>query len=115
MMIVPATAELLAPFYGDTPNRTCRAWVVMDDASKVVGIAGFYSDGMANVIFTDISDELRAHPRTILVLAKRIMKTLVEVGRPICAKCDFSIGASQRFLEHFGFVRINDEVFQWQA
>lgn len=112
MKVVDATAEHLALFYGDRPRRTCRGWAVLD-GETVIGVAGFYREGVGNLIFTVITDELRQHPRVIVGLAKRILVLLMKSGLPVFAVCDRSVEASQRFLEHFGFVGVNDEVYQW--
>ena len=113
MKIVDATAAHLRAFYPDQP-KTCRAWSVVD-GERLVGICGFFREGAGNVIFTDISAELRRHPRQIMRAARLV---LIEVKRkrlPVFAICDASVEASDRFLRHFGFSPLQNGIFQWQT
>lgn len=113
MKIVDATAAHLRTFYPAQP-KTCRAWAVLD-GELVIGICGFYRGSAGNMIFTDISSELRRHPRQIVAAALLVLGELKRRRLPVFAVCDFSVEASQRFLRHFGFSPVQNGVFQWQT
>lgn len=113
MIIVDATAAHMAAFYDGMPARTCRAWAVLDDAGQVVGLCGFYAHKDGNMLFTNITPELRRHPRAMIAVGWRVLAHLQRLRRPVYAACDETVEASARFLQHFGFARQPNGVFAW--
>ena len=107
---VPATAEHIRALFGRSLERTVRALAVID-GEKVLGIGGIYDDEGHTVVFAKLTDELRSHPRVVLLAARRVMGWLRGEA---FALCDTNIPQARRFLEYLGFQRIQGEVYRWQ-
>jgi hypothetical protein len=110
--IVDATAAHLRVFYPNQP-KTCRAWAVVD-GERLLGVCGYFREGPGNVVFTEIGDELRRHPRLIVLAARLVLAELLRKRLPVFAVCDQSVAASANFLRHFGFAPTHNGVYQWQ-
>lgn len=111
--IRPATAELLARFYGQAPTRTQRA-VVAVDGERVIGVAGVYPDGARMVMFSELTDELKRDKRAI-VRGIRAVRRLAPAGVPVHALADPDIAGSEVLLEHMGFTPVHGRVYAWQG
>lgn len=112
MRIVDATAAHLRAFYPTQP-KTCRAWAVVD-GERLLGVCGYFREGAGNVVFTDMVDELRRHPRLIIAAARLLLAEVRRKRLPVFAVCDTTIATSEHFLRHFGFTALHNEVFKWQ-
>jgi hypothetical protein len=115
--IVPATAKLLHAYYGEREIPTTYALVVLDEASIPVAVAGLTRrvDG-SMLIYSDSSRAIRAaHPITLMRVTRRLIKLADERGWRVSAYAEEDVDSSERFLEHFGFVRVQGrEYVRWQ-
>lgn len=107
--IVPATAEHIRAIYGADLTCSVRALAVVD-GDRVLSVAGTYVTEGKTVMFSNMVDDMRRHPRTMLAVAKRL---LASCDRQVFAVCDTTIPRAAAFLEHLGFNKINDEVYVW--
>src|SRR5690606_27629585 len=101
-------------FYGKPPMRSQRAYVALK-GDRVIGVAGIYTDTERNVMFSDLTDELRKDKRAIVRGIRAVMRLAEKRDIPTCAYADPQIEGSGKLLEHMGFVHIKDGVYQWQA
>jgi hypothetical protein len=111
MTIVPATRELLERFYGEAPARTQKA-VVAIDGERVVGVAGLYVDDERQVMFADLTDEVRHDKRTVIKGIREVMK-LASHRMPVHSLADPEIEGSDTLLLHMGFTPLEGRVYQW--
>ena len=117
IQVVPATAELMAPF--EKPHgRSFRAVAALQDGAAF-GIGGFYVTSNGLVIFMEIDPEIRkqglsfAHRRAILE-GFRMLQDMVGHNLPVRALADENIDGAEVLLEHLGFEHLSDGVWQWQ-
>ncbi len=108
MRIVPATAELLREYYGETPRLTLRAYVILD-GEKPVAVGGFIriAHNYMAVFSESKEDEREKHKVTAVKFAKMLMHIADENRWKLFADPDCDIGTAKRFLERLGF-RLND-------
>ncbi len=109
--IVPATADLVRAFYGKLP-RTMKALVAVVDGRPICVAGTFVNPDGVTVVFADIRDEMRAHKKTGMRMAWRVMAMVRASGVKTFAKADCNIEPAVRFLEHLGFTKRGDV---WQA
>jgi hypothetical protein len=111
--IVPATADLLQRFYGAAPTRSQRAVVAIKD-DRVIGVAGVYPDGERAVMFSDLTDELRADKRAVVRGIRAVLELASKRDMPVHAWADPKVEGSERLLLHMGFEHLKDRVYQWR-
>ena len=97
--VVPATAEHFQSLRGSLPPRTVRAYTVVRDGAPL-GIAGVYKEGVSTVLFSELTDELRADKRSLVKLKRAVLPML---KRGILSYADPAISGSEVLLEHLGF------------
>lgn len=114
MEIIKATPELLESYYGCPMKRSCMAYCAVEDG-KVFGVGGWYNDQARKVIFTDMDDEVRDHPKLLFKTCKMVIAEAMHRGVPLHAVPDLEIESSVRFLERLGFVQMTKEVWICQA
>lgn len=107
--IVPATEYLFARMQGGLPRRTSRALVAVKDGDPI-GLIGLIPDGDALMVYANLTDEIRKD-RKALVRLSRAFETLAG-DFTVIATASLSVEASGRFLEHFGFKRLHDNVYE---
>lgn len=107
--IIPATADHIRAIYGASLPMSFRAFAAVEE-NRVLGVGGIYLHDGCEVVFVRMTDELRAHKKTILRGAIKVMSLF---GSRVVAICDPSIPKAREFLEHFGFRRISGEVYVW--
>lgn len=110
--IVTATPELLTRFYGHPPKRTMRA-VAAVRGERVIGIAGIYPDGHRQVMFSELTDEIRADRRAIVRGIRAVTELARARGTAVHARAA-EVDGAERMLEHIGFVKVHPEVFVWK-
>lgn len=110
--IVPATKELFKRVYGVEPRKTVRAFVAVKDGEPI-GLLGLTLDADGLAVSGFITDELRKDRRALVRLARELDKWGKD--KSVVAVASLSIEASGRFLEHFGFTRIHDNVYHRRA
>lgn len=110
-----ATPELLERFYGTPPARSVRAVVAVRD-DKVIGVAGVYPDPRhgRQIMFSDLTDPLRAERRAIVKGYRMVLERLVRPGIPVQTLVDHDIKGADVLLKHIGFRHLAGGVYQWQ-
>jgi N-acetylglutamate synthase-like GNAT family acetyltransferase len=109
--IRPATAELLKQYYGDMPPRTVRAIVAIDDDGEVLGVGGYYIEGVRAMVFSDIKPEMRDHKRALIMGTRAAIDLARSSGLTAIAIRETPESAS--FLEHFGFREFMPGIYEW--
>lgn len=115
--IVPATADHLRQFFGDSPRQTVRAWAVLLDG-KPVGLGGFAYGGDYITVFSDLRPEIRPYRKVILKAAQHVMREAVSRHQgAVMAIADPNEPTAPNFLKHLGFLWVGTspqgEVYQW--
>lgn len=110
-----ATPELLEQFYGAPPARSIRAVVAVKD-DQVIGVAGVYPDPRhgRQIMFSDLTDTLRAEKRAIVKGYRMVLERLVRPGIPVQTLVDNDIKGADVLLQHIGFRHIARGIYQWQ-
>lgn len=106
----PATRDDLIRFFGHAPEFTMRAIVAVKD-ERPIGVTGVVVTQDCAAVFSDISDELLAHKKTIVRAAKQIIGVARQFHLPICITSDEH--SSQAFLQHLGFEPVGEGVYRW--
>ena len=114
MKIIKATADMIAEYYGHPMKRSAVVYAAIED-DVVHGLGGWYTDEARKVIFTDMDDEVRAHPKLLFKTCKMVIEEAMHRGVPLHSSPDLNIEASVRFLERLGFEQITKEVWLCQA
>ena len=112
--VIPATKQHLESFYGRSLPRSIYAIVGIEDG-KVIGLAGLYREPYRFVMFSEITPELKRHPKAII----KGFRMLQEIARkweiPVHAQPDSSEPGATKFLEHLGFTEFVQGVYEWRA
>lgn len=103
--IVPTTLDHLVTLYGEPPKLTVRAKTAIRDG-EVYGIGGVYVEGGNRYAFIKFKDyeDMRA-----IAKLGRAVRAMFSNG--VIAIRDTSLEKSESFLEHWGFRRIQNEVW----
>jgi hypothetical protein len=113
--IVPATAELLDVYFGETPAPRIRGYVALLDG-RPIGVGGFAYRGGTVEVFSNIKPEMKQYRVTLFKVARMIMRHVEIVGLPAFATPDPDEPTADRFLARLGFERVSDsEVFRWRS
>jgi len=111
--IRPATAELLEQYYGQMPPKTVRAVVGVDSDGNVIGVGGYYIEGIRAVVFSDMKPEARVHKRQIIKAAHAAIHLALDSGlSPIAVQ---QSPESETFLKHFGFTKLVEGIYEWHS
>lgn len=116
MTIVPATAELLAQYYGEPSKKSVRGIVALKDG-RPVAVCAAEMGPMCWKAFMDWKPEMRPFgfaQRRILVKGFRRMLQMLGTSLPIQALCDTEIPDASKLLEHLGFQRMVGDVYEWR-
>lgn len=113
-----ATAADLDEFYGDNRPRVSQRAIVVELDGKIVGIAALnYFDNQMTAV-SEMRDELKAYPVTIMKAAKRFAEILNKHGAGVLAVASNDIPRSAQFLERVGFEYIgtisDGRVYRWR-
>ena len=120
MGLRPASAADFHAFYGRAPAWRVWALVVEAAGGKVLGIGGFEHQPPGLHLFMDIGPgiDVRAHRRALILAARTVLRRARESGRPLFAVRDPDQPRSRDFLNHFGFVPMEEaqlqEVWRWR-
>jgi hypothetical protein len=102
MVIRPAVGADFVAYNGSLPPYRVQAFVGEVDG-KIVGIAGlaFPPGCPLPVVWSDMTDEARAHKYALHKAALRFMRTMPY--RKVIAAASTEIDGSERWLRHLGF------------
>lgn len=112
--IVPATAEMIAALQGRPAQQTTRAIAAVKDG-RVLGAAGYFVRDATAVAWLQAGEELRRHPRVLILGARLLLRRLAELDMPIIASCDRREPSAERFLAHWGFVHLTGDIYLWET
>lgn len=105
-------------FYGRDLPYTAKGWVAELDG-KIIGIGGFALLGMPALAFSDMTEEMKAFPITIMRESKRIMAELAKTRSSAYCLASKEFPNSAQFLERLGWVwqrsDPNGEIYAWQS
>ena len=105
MKIVPATAALAEEYYGKPMPVSMRAYFLLDDDSKPIGLSGFLRvTKQVKVIFSEGKEEAYRDKKLVMKFAKMMMDIADENGWTLIAQVDENIPTAPRFLKHLGFI-----------
>lgn len=113
-IVRPATSADLAAFSTAPTWGTIRA-IVAETDGKVIGIAGLAYQGEHVIAFSEIRDELRRYPVTIMRAARRVLRMLDGTGALAVANPEEQ--GARRFLTRLGFATVCDRTgtFRWSG
>jgi len=115
-----ASAADLKDFYACAPPFRVRAWIVEDAAGRIMGVGGIEYRGGLIKAFMDMAPgvDAKAHARTLIYGARRILAAARATGMPVLAARDPDQPRSATFLKHFGFVQTDgpdrEEIWRWR-
>lgn len=110
--IKPLSRDDVMAYYGDSFPYTVRGYVAMRGDERL-GIAGVtYSRPVQ--CFSQISDELKQHPRLVVQGVRMIRGLLAEIEVPVVALVNECESSAEGFLRHVGFESTSQKgVYQW--
>lgn len=115
--IVPATAEVIAKYYGKHLPLTVRAVAAMED-DDIIGIGGVYFADSSAVLFSDMSERLRRNKRLMIKgirAINEIISHVIALGLPLYAKEADGIDGTEILMRHMEFdpVDAKEKVWAW--
>lgn len=114
--IVTATVD----DFDKPPPYRCRAYAVKKDG-KVIGIGGLGFLPETTIMWSEISDELRALPVTLHKVGKRVVADAEALGiKAMYATTDEGFDAAERWISRLGFTATGEvidgkKVHVWHA
>lgn len=113
--IVNATPAIIERFTGAPMKDTARAALAALDGDRIVGIAGISIKPQMYLLWSDMTSELREHPKLILRGFKRLLAVAAKRSMPVYAYADPLIKNSAKLLEHVGFKHHQKCIYIWRA
>ena len=104
MKIIPATYEMIS---GLCDGKTAVRAIAAVEGDKVLGVAGISYKKNCQVVFSNLSDDLKKRPKEMIKAWKILMEMIEERKLPTYAICDFTIPKAANFLLHLGFEPYN--------
>jgi hypothetical protein len=101
--IRPATTETIQSYLGYLPDHRVRAFVAVNDDEEVIGIGGLHFLKWGVEVFSQVEDELKAHPKLLYKTAKEVVRLASEYNA--AATLDVNEPSAERFLTRLGFYR----------
>lgn len=100
-----ATQTDIEAFYGKLPMFTMRGIVAVQDG-EVLGVGGTYKYNGNTIVFCEIKEHAKKYRKYILKAAKMLIQRIPE--KRVFAVCDVKQPTAKRFLEHLGFVCVDE-------
>lgn len=118
MNLRPATRDDFIAFAGQPPAMLTRAYVAEQD-DQVLAVGGVYYDSGVAFAFCEISDEMRAHRKSLMRGARLVMDAVVgKMTVPVYAICSRREANAPAFLARLGFEPAGmtglGELYRWQ-
>lgn len=115
---MPATQAHVIEMYGSPLPVTIRGLAAVD-GDKVQMLACIYpEDGRMILAFKATPEaraNMRAHTRTILKGARRLIGIACSSKLPLQAMVDTRYPRAAELAEHLGFRKIEKDIYQWQT
>lgn len=105
--IRPATQKDVEAFYGKLPVFTMRGVVGTKDG-EILGLGGTYKYQGNTVVFCEIKESAKQYRKSILKAAKMVINSIKD--KRVFAFCDTGQSTAPAFLEHLGFMCVNEEL-----
>lgn len=113
-IIRPAKRADVIAFRGEPYSESFKG-IVTEMDGRILGIAGVMYSPVLQA-FSSITDEMRKHPKTIIMAVKEFRKILEKQGdSPIYAMANQNEKNAPGFLSHVGFEYYKDGVYRWQT
>lgn len=113
-----ATAADLDAFYGDKRPKVTQRAIVVELDGEILGVASLNYFGDQITATSEMRDELKAYPLTIMKAARQFAEILNKHGGGVLAVASKEIPRSAQFLERVGFEYIgtitDGRVYRWQ-
>ena len=98
--------------FDEPPSHTVRALVIVHEGS-VVAVGGLAYFPCCRMAFMQAKN---TRPLSIMKATKIVMKEIFsQSGLPIFAARDTSVESSSRYLDHLGFVPLDDDYYIWRG
>lgn len=94
------------------PYRESFRGIVADLDGEIIGIAGVLHANQLQA-FSEITDELRKHPKTLVLAAREFRDILNSYDYPIYAQASEEEKNSAGFLEYVGFEHYQKRIYKW--
>lgn len=109
-----ATSEDFAEL-GDRMRKTGPAIAIEHDG-RLAAVAGHYLHDGNVVLFSTIAPWARSVPgfaRYVLRFGRQLLREAAAHELGVFAWADDSVPKAPELLQHMGFVRVNQEIYQW--
>jgi len=103
----------IVSFYGHSYDKAMKGIVVESD-NEILGIAGVLHTSPLQA-FSSMKEELKSHPKYIILAARKMREILNSYDYPIYTKASESEDNSMRFLKYVGFEYLYQRIYQWPA
>lgn len=110
--IVSATPEMVRD-YCSGPFTTQALAVV--DGDNILAVYGVYLQDGCQVVFSNISDELKKKPKYIIRAWRQLLSQMETRRLPILARCDMNLHKADLFLLHLGFSPFNGNIWKMEG
>ncbi len=111
LRVRPVDKEDIMSFYGE-PFKNAVMGIVVESEDEILGIAGVLHTSPLQA-FSSMKDELKKHPKYIVLAAKKMIEILNGYDSPIYTKASEKEDNSMRFLEYVGFKYLHERIYQW--
>ena len=113
VVIRPATKEDIIAFKG-TPYEQSFKGIVAELDGKIIGIAGVLHTEQLQA-FSTITDEMRKHPKALVLAARKFRDILNSYNIPVYAVASEDEKNSIGYLEYIGFEYFSGRIYKWQT
>jgi hypothetical protein len=115
--IVPTTLADTKAFFPKMAPYRIKALTIRV-GGVIYGIGGYATlpNGQRVGFFEAKEDHIKFAAPLVYRATRQFMESLVNEGvTRVIARCDYSRAKAERWLEHFGFVRADGDVFLWRG
>lgn len=115
--IVPATEELIAPFFTEEQMRArprLQGWVILEDGAPIA-LGGLAFHGPFVEVFSETTEAAKKHPVSIYRVARTMMRRVRELGRLTYATRNPDEPTAERLLNRLGFTDNGGGYYLWHS
>jgi len=112
-VIRPVNKDDVIAIKGELYNESFRG-IAVELNGETLGIAGVLHTANLQA-FSQIKDELKKYPKTLILAAREFRKILDSYEYPVYAHASEKENNSTGYLEYIGFKQHNDKrIYKWQ-